>query len=270
MPPATGVAIRFLIAGTLLLGIAVATRRVWPSDTAFRVLVVVQGVSLATNYYLIYWAEQTVSSGLTAVLFASFPIFTGAVAALVYRMERFSVFTLAALALGMAGLCVIFWSEVVLASRTPWQGMAAVVFSAFIASLGTTSLKRFGSHVPALLMAAPSQLLCGVLLTAVALLFERGRPVSFTPTAVASIAYLTIFGTAIAFVAYYQLLRLIPATRAALFNYVTPVVAVCLGAIFLHEALGARTLLGAAMVFASIWLMHVKVPGAPLEEAALS
>lgn len=258
MPPATSAALRFIAAGLLLLAVALATRRAWPTGTAFRTQVAVQAVTLAINYFLIYWAEQTVPSGLTAVLFASFAIFTGVIAGLIFRMEEFTGVNALGLALGFVGLSIIFWSEVVLAARTPWQGMAAVVLSALVAAIGSTSLKRWGSDIPALLIAGPSQLACGLLLGALALLIDHGRSMTFGFPAIASIAYLTVFGSAVAFLAWYQLLRLVPATRASLIVYVTPIVAVCLGALVAHERLGLRTLIGAALVFASIGLMHVK------------
>lgn len=268
VPPATSAAARFIIAGILLLLVAALARRRWPSDSSFRLHIAVQGVALAIDYFLIYWAEQTVPSGLTAVLFATFPIFTGAIAGLVLRMERFNYVNTLGLIAGLVGLCVIFWSEVIVAARTPWQGMAAIVLGALIAAVSTTSIKRWGSDIPALLIAAPSQLLCGLLLGALALIVDRGHAIVVTPTVVASVAYLAVFGSAIAFVAYYQLLRLIPATRATMLNYVTPVVALILGAALAHERLDARTLIGALLILASIGLMHVKAV-APVEEAAL-
>jgi drug/metabolite transporter (DMT)-like permease len=257
VPPATSAAIRFVIAGVLLFGIVLATRAKLPRSAHFSWLVAGQGAQLAINYYLIYWAEQTVPSGLTAVLFAVFPIFTSAIAALIFRIERFGPVNVLGLALGVAGLCIIFWSEVLLAARTSWLGMTAVVLSALVAAFGTTTMKRWGHEFPPLAVAAPSQLACGVLLAGFALVVDRTRAIAFTPVAIGSIAYLAVFGSAVAFVSYYRLLRIVSATRAALLTYVTPIVAVVLGAVVAHETIGLRTLAGAALVFASIGLVHV-------------
>ena len=150
VPPATSAAIRFVIAGVLLFGIVLATRAKLPRSAHFSWLVAGQGAQLAINYYLIYWAEQTVPSGLTAVLFAVFPIFTSAIAALIFRIERFGPVNVLGLALGVAGLCIIFWSEVLLAARTSWLGMTAVVLSALVAAFGTTTMKRWGHEFPPL------------------------------------------------------------------------------------------------------------------------
>ena len=266
VPPATGAALRFLIAGLLLYGIVFATRSKQPRGTQFSSLVAVQGAQLAINYYLIYWAEQTVPSGLTAVLFATFPIFTSTIAALVFRIESFGPINAVGLALGVAGLCIIFWSEVLLAARTPWQGMAAVVLSALVAAFGTTTMKRWGQEFSPLAFAAPSQLACGVLLTGFALVVDRTSAITFTPVAIGSIAYLAVFGSAVAFVSYYRLLHLVSATRAALLTYVTPIVAVVLGAVVAHETIGLRTLAGTALVFASIGLVHAG-PERPAERS---
>jgi drug/metabolite transporter (DMT)-like permease len=90
------------------------------------------------------------------------------------------------------------------------------------------------------------------------LVLDLHTPVHFSVQAVAALAYLTIFGSAIAFLAYYWLLRVIPATRVSLFLYVTPVVAVVLGTLLGHEQLAVQTGIGAVLVFASIALMRME------------
>lgn len=257
VPPATGVALRFAFSGALLFAVALLFRTAWPRGAGFRLQVLIQGATIAANYFLIYWAEQTVPSGLTAVLFAVTPILISVIAALVFRIERFNAYKIMGLLVGFGGVVVIYWAEVVRAAHAPWQGVAAVLLSALIAAFSLVSIKHWGADFPPLAIAATSQLLAGLFLALLALVLDLHTPVHFSVQAVAALAYLTIFGSAIAFLAYYWLLRVIPATRVSLFLYVTPVVAVVLGTLLGHEQLAVQTGIGAVLVFASIALMHV-------------
>ncbi len=258
VPPATGVALRFVSSGALLFAVALLFRTAWPRGAGFRVQVLIQGATIAANYFLIYWAEQTVPSGLTAVLFAVTPILTSVVAALVFRIETFNAYKISGLLVGFGGVAVIYWAEVVHAAHAPGLGVAAVLLSALIGAFGLVSIKRWGADFPPLAIAAPSQLLAGLFLAVLALVLDLHTPVHFSVQAVAALAYLTIFGSAIAFLAYYWLLRVIPATRVSLFLYVTPVVAVVLGTLLGHEQIAVQTGIGAVLVFASIALMRIE------------
>jgi drug/metabolite transporter (DMT)-like permease len=75
---------------------------------------------------------------------------------------------------------------------------------------------------------------------------------------VGSITYLALLGSAFAFWALFWLLRRISVTRLSLITYVTPVVALVLGATLAHEILAPQTYAGIALVGAGVWLMHAK------------
>src|SRR5579864_9622939 len=70
VPPLEAAALRFVIAGALLLGMAVAQRRPWPADGAqWNALIVLSFSIIALPYGLLFWAEQYVTSSMSAVLF---------------------------------------------------------------------------------------------------------------------------------------------------------------------------------------------------------
>src|SRR5579859_6542372 len=71
VPPFIGAAMRMGIAGVLLVLVAIIMRTPWPRGKAYIAHVIVQGVTLfGLQFAFIYWAEQSVPSGLVAVLFA--------------------------------------------------------------------------------------------------------------------------------------------------------------------------------------------------------
>lgn len=257
VPPFLGCALRFLASGTLLVALAFALRIHWPRTRAFRAQILVQGALLfGVNYALVYWAEQSVPSGLAAVLFSIEPMMTAVFAALVFRIERFSFANVFGLVLGFAGVGVIYWSEVVKAAHAPALGVVAVTGAATLAAFASVFAKRFAQGISPLAIVAPGQLLGGLVLSVLAFLTERGAPVHFDALSLGCLAYLSIFGSAVAFMAYFYLLTTQSVTRLSLFNYITPIVAVILGALVVHEQLAAATFVGAGLVFGGVGLVN--------------
>jgi drug/metabolite transporter (DMT)-like permease len=105
------------------------------------------------------------------------------------------------------------------------------------------------------------EMLCGgaILGTAAILTGEPGRmdPGAVTPAAVAGLVYLIFMGSVVGFTCYMWLLRNAPVSTVATYAYVNPVVAVVLGALLLGEPLGPRTVVGGAIIVASVAVIVV-------------
>ncbi|HEV8493184.1 MAG TPA: EamA family transporter, partial [Candidatus Angelobacter sp.] len=72
VPPLEAAALRFVVAGVLLLGMALAQKRRWPADAAqWTALVVLSVTIMAVPYGLLFWAEQHVTSSMSAVLYSA-------------------------------------------------------------------------------------------------------------------------------------------------------------------------------------------------------
>jgi drug/metabolite transporter (DMT)-like permease len=104
------------------------------------------------------------------------------------------------------------------------------------------------------------QMICGLPFIIAYSLAVEGDPFTFnwTLSAVASVIYLTLFGTIAAFWLYYWLLSRIESTKAMMISLVTPLIAVVIDAIFLGETLPPQTLLGGSLILASIALIVIR------------
>ncbi|HEV2879056.1 MAG TPA: EamA family transporter [Candidatus Eremiobacteraceae bacterium] len=272
VPPVTAAAFRMFASGVILLIVALALRAPWPRQRIYFVHLAVQGSLLfCFQYALLYWAEQTVPSGLAAVLFATLPISTAIIAGYIFRIERMTSLNVLGLLLGFAGVAFIYWSEVINAAHAPAVGVAACLIAATGAAFATVFAKRYAQGISPLATVGPGQLIGGTLLGIIALIAEHGKPIHFTPVSAGALAFLTIFGSSIVFLAYFTLMQSIPVTRLSLLTYVTPVLAVVLGVIVAHEQFAPTTFLGAAVVFAGIWLVNKRpkptVDAAPTRSA---
>ena len=257
IPPLTGVAIRFALAGAVLLVVARARgvalgrgrleRRLWWVNAA---------TTFTGSYSLVYWAEQWVPSGLAAVLFATFPIWVVLLGYVLLPGERVVAGRLAAVLLGFAGVAVIFSEDFAKLGGADVRHAAAVLLAApLLSALGSVCLRRWGSGISPLSLAAIPMLLTGVGLGGVAAVVERGQPISGALSPWLATVYLSLFGSALTFTLYFWLLARRSALFSSLISYTVPVVAVAVGWLFLDEPVTGRVLAGGALVLAGVGLV---------------
>ncbi len=252
IPPLTGVALRFSIAGVVLLALLPvfrvrlgATRRewlVWGSNALF---------TFCIAYSILYWAEQWVPSGLAAVLFATFPLLVALLAHFVLPGERLTWASGIGVVIGFAGVAVIY-SEDFSTLLGPQVAFATTVMllCPVSAAIGSVLVKKWGSGIHPLSTAAVPMLLTGAILGPIAWWTESDRTVTFNGPSTLALFYLALVGSALPFTLYFWLLKRLPATRMSLINYAVPVVAVMVGSVALDEPVTLRVILGTALVIA--------------------
>jgi drug/metabolite transporter (DMT)-like permease len=250
IPPLTGVALRFGLAGLVLWAVALALGLRGPRLRVAPALWACHGLlSFGVSYGLVYWAEQWVPSGLAAVLFATFPLFVAVLAHFALPGERLRPRAALGLGLGFLGVALVF-SEDFAALVGPGVAFAGgvMLFAPLASAIAQVVVKRWGATAHPVPLNAGAMLVAAAAVGMLAAAVERDRPISFTPSAVAALLYLTLLGTAVTFTLYFWLLRHMPASTLALTAYAIPVVAMAVGAAAFDEPVTARVLAGAALV----------------------
>ena len=268
VPPFTFAAIRFFIAAVPLLVLLRVRRTPLPRKTSDWVLTVSTGVlGFAIGYGLVYWGEQHISAGLTAILFTTYPLFGLVFAHFLVPGEPITMRRLVGVVLGIAGVALIFGEQLTLGSSGAMLGSLAVVVSAACAALSSVLIKARGGHLDSAFLTVAQILVGAVPLLVVGLLLE-GSPfdLHWTPMALVSLAYLAFFGSSLAFVIWYWLIRAIKVTTAQLLPFVNTLVAVVLGAVVLDEELGWRALAGGTAIL--LGLAVALVPNGRRRQAA--
>ncbi|HEX5760476.1 MAG TPA: EamA family transporter [Thermoanaerobaculia bacterium] len=256
VPPFTGVALRFAIAGAVLLPLAWGLGVRLGRSAVERRLWLVNGLcTFCGSYGIVYWAEQWVPSGLAAVLFAVFPLIVAVLAHFAVPGERLTVRRAVGVALGFAGIAVLFSGDFApLGGRQARIAAAVLLLAPLVSAIAQIAIKRWGAGIHPLSLTAVPMLLTGGIMGAVAAAVERGRPVVFDGPSVAALLYLALVGSALAFSLYFWLLQHLAATHVALVAYTAPVLAVIVGAVALDEPVTLRALAGAALVVAGVAL----------------
>lgn len=257
LPPLTFAAIRFVIASAILVALVAFRRLALPRKRSDWTLLAVTGVLAFTlNYGLLFWGEQYISSGLAALLQATIPAFGLIIAHFYLPGEKITRAKIFGVAMGVAGVGVIFSSQLSVAGPRALAGCAALVLSSVFVAYANVLVKARGKHLdPAILSAG--QMISGVFPLLLIGIPLEGNPLNFrwTPIALLSLFYLAIVGSVIAFLLYYWLVRNMDVTKTMLIALVTPVVAVALGTLVLNEELNWRTLAGGAMIMSGIGLI---------------
>lgn len=256
LPPLTSLALRFALAGMVLLALVPVFGVKLGRSRRERALWVVNGtLSFAISYGVVYWGEQRVPSGLTSVLFATFPLFVAVLGHLYLPGERLHPRGAAGTLTGFAGVAVIF-SEDLSRLGGPGVALAAAVLlvAPAVSAVGNVVVKRYGRGVHPLSLTAVPLLGAAAVVGAAAAMIEGDRAVRFTPSAIGSVIYLALCGSGLAFVVYFWLLERLPATRLSLITFAVPVVAVTVGTLALGEPITPRVAAGAALVVAGVAL----------------
>ncbi|HZG54021.1 MAG TPA: EamA family transporter [Pyrinomonadaceae bacterium] len=258
LPPFTFAGVRFVVAACVLVCV-IAVRRV-PLPRARRdwLLIALTGVlAFAVNYGLLFWGEQRTSSGLAAILQTIIPAFGLVIAHYYLPEERITLWKVCGIALGMAGVALIFSDQAsVEDGKSALAGSAAIVVGAFGVAYSNVLVKARARHIEPAALAA-GQMICGLVPLLLLGATLEGNPFSFrwTPLAVGSLLYLALVGSAVAFLMFYWLVRNMDVTKTMLIPLVTPPIAVFLGWLVLDESLTWRTAAGALGIMSGIALI---------------
>ncbi len=247
--PFTMAATRFLVAGAVMLVIARARGEALPTRRQWRNALAIGTLLLACGNGGVALAEQTVSSGLAALMVAAMPLWMALFGGLWGRWPASKDWI--ALGIGFGGILILnLGSEL----RGSPAGVAALIFATAAWAFGSLWSRRL--DLPKGMMAAGAEMFtAGFVLVALSLLHGEHLPTAVPGRAVAAIAYLVVFGSLVAYTAYLFLLARVPAPVASSYAYVNPLVALALGAAFYGEHLPQALLVAVPLILTAVALV---------------
>jgi len=249
LPPFLFGGIRMATASTILA--PWVFRQGWPSVPIQRWtgMALVGLLQMGLSYAAVFAAERFIASGLTAVLFCTYPIWVVGLAHHLLPDERLTAVHVLSAGLGVLGIAVL---EAPALSLELAPGVALALFlplaAAISSALGNVLQKRRLSGVPLSLNLWMQTLVGAVLLVSMHFALESGNPARWTPRAYGAVLYLAVLGTVVAFLCLFWLIPRVPMVVIGAIPVIDTVIAVALGSAVLHEPLGGRFLLGGALV----------------------
>jgi drug/metabolite transporter (DMT)-like permease len=254
IPPFFTAGLRFFTAGALLYVILRWRGQPAPSAVQWRSIAVIAVCMFVVTYGALFWAEQYVPSGVTAVIEATLPIIAMVLEVFVFRRQPFRWRMLASVLLGFLGIALLLW-------KNPGQSFGVfpclVILTGSVAwTLGAVLTRSMPLPESVPLAAGAEMMLGGAVLLVLALVTGELHPFPHIPLrAAVALLYLIVGGSLVGFTAYVWLLARMPATRVASHAYVNPLVAVALGYFVAGEELTVRMLFASFLVVGSVFLI---------------
>jgi drug/metabolite transporter (DMT)-like permease len=225
------VAYRFALAAVLFAGWCRATGRSLAFSARQHLDIAAQGAFLfGLNYVAVYWAEQHVASGLVAVLFSTI-VFLNPLGARLFFATPLTARALVGAALGVGGVALLFLPELA-AARRGGEAALGIVYglgATFLACGGNMlAVRNQRAGIPVFSGTAWGMAYGSLVAAVAAALHGAGWTMDFGPAYLGSLAYLSVFGSIVAFGAYLTLVQRIGAGPASYVGVATPVVALLL------------------------------------------
>ena len=209
---------------------------------------------------MVFWAETRLDSGFTALLLTTSPVFTALLSPLLVDDPTPRSAGWLGIALGLGGTVLLVG---------PWRTGDLTLLPAIVAeasvvvwAVGSLWVRRIRESFHPMALAVAQMAAGAVVLLAISAVRGRALVGPVTGRSLAALAYLVVFGSTVAFAAYFYLLRDWDATRAATSTYVNTVVALVLGVALLGEPVTWGMVFGTAVVFAGVALVLREQHGA--------
>ena len=257
IPPVTLIAMRTLIAGTLLILVIRWRGLVLPSDaTTWRRFFVQACLNSVVPFTLIAWGQQTTDATLATILNSTSPIFTFLLTTLVTRHEVVTRRRLVGVGAGFAGICLIVGVQALEGlGRELWAQLAIVAATVCYAGAAIFG-KGFKGLEP--IVPAAGSLICGAsILVPASLVLEQPWTVTPSLDSVLALLALSVFSTALAFVIYFRLVQTLGSVGTTAQAYLRVPIGVAIGIMFLGEQLSTTGFAGLVCVIAGVAAMTI-------------
>jgi len=248
--------LRFLIAGGILLGICAALgKRVLISWREALLLGAIGVLLLTGGNVVVGWAEESLPSGLAALIAAAVPLWVAVIEAFILRLARLSRVGMLGLVVGTCGIVVLLWPQLTAGTTLGHRELiaaAGLLCAAVSWAAGSVLSHHSRLSVDPFVATGWEMFIAGVVNSGIALSLGSYSHAHWTRSALWAIAYLITGGSLLGFTAYIWLLDHVPTAKVATYAYVNPVVAVLLGWVFLREKVDLYVLAGTAIIIAGV------------------
>lgn len=248
--------VRILLGALTLIAIMVVTRRKWPRErTVWLHMIVVSATLCAIPFTLFAWAETSVPSTVASIVNATTPIMTLLLTPLIMPSDRLSGAKTLGLVIGILGVIVLVgpWRLFGTGDSVSLPGILACLGATACYGVGGLYMRRFlaGTSADSITLAAMQLSVASVLMILASPVIAVGA-ITLSMPVVLSMLALGILGSGIAYIWFTMIIRSWGAARASTVTYLTPIVGVAFGTLFLGVSVHWNEPLGGVIVVLGI------------------
>lgn len=259
MPALQLAGIRQFIGGILYVSFFLYKKTPWPKGKQWKAIIILSILNFVLSNGLSTWGVKYISSGLGAIIGAIFPLWI--VLITVFRGERIARLSVLGLVVSFAGVCVIFYDHLADFFKPDFRfGIFLSLISTITWAYGTLYTRKKAASFNPYFSLGLQMLISSILLLA----FTGATGTSINITSIPaiswwSIAYLTIIGSVLTFIAFIYALQNLPAHISSVYAYINPIVAVLLGTIIFNEPLTTAIAIGGAVTLFGLYLVNYSI-----------
>lgn len=259
LPPFLSAGIRFSLAFVILFVIAAAMKIKLPRGMKTHLFFILFGfLNFTGGYAFVYWGQQYIASGLGSILFSVMPFYVLILSIWLLPEDKITAQKFIGVMLGFIGVLIIFRDQLHIEKldvNVLW-GMIAVVTAPVFASFGTILGKKARqSYHPIALITFP-MIYASMAFYILSFIFEQHLNAVFDFNAIFSLIYLAVFGTVVAFVLYFWMLKNNSAVIMSMITFVTPPLALVWGWMLLNEPVTPYLIVGMVCILAGIFIVR--------------
>ncbi|QHO72581.1 EamA family transporter [Bradyrhizobium sp. CCBAU 051011] len=253
-PPLILLAVRFSLAGILILGISALRREEWNLSWRDAAVFAVLGVANNALYLgLGYTGLQTVSAGLGSLIVSANPVFIAILAAL-FLGEALTWRKVTGLVLGMAGVAFIVWHRMSVGTDD-WHGILFTLASLASIVAGTILFKVLAPKGSLWIGNGIQNIAGGLAVMPFAFTLSSVSDIVPSTRLLGAFAFLVLGGSILAYLLWFHLLKVCGATAASAYHFLMPPLGMLFGFLVLGEHVEFRDLLGIVPVALGIYLV---------------
>jgi len=259
IPPLLLTGARFVIAGAILFAFARFRGEAIPrAKTVIKELLLVGLLMIGIGNLSVAWAEQWVPSGIAALLVATAPFWAALLERFQKDGERIDLRRAIGMLIGFLGVALLvtpggaggaFDTRFVI-------GALAIQVGAITWQYGTIRGKRRLNEVSPLMSSAFQMLIGGSAVIIAGFAIGDANGLKITAAGIWALAYLTTFGSVLAYTSYVYAVTKLSVTNISMYAYINPLVAVILGWLILHERLNWISVVAMCTILAGVALVQ--------------
>jgi drug/metabolite transporter (DMT)-like permease len=268
LTPAMLMCLRYVASGGVLMIAAWIKGARMPAHRELLLTALYGVITIGVGTGCLAYSEQWIPSGLAALMVCTQPFWIVGIEALRTGGERLHLATVAGMLIGFSGVALLVapvlfggGNAFALDRVSLLSGFFVLQFGGVAWSIGSLGQRRLARGTHPIVSGAIQQLAAGLAFAPVALLDPR--PNRWTMEGIAATAYLAVFGGIIGYSAYIYTMVRLPIALASIYNYVNPVVAVLLGALFLSERLTGTVFVAMAVILVGVFIVKQASRHAP-------
>jgi drug/metabolite transporter (DMT)-like permease len=261
IPTALLPCLRFTIAGLILLAFCLLRGEKIPNRQEIRTHFIVGALLFSFSNALAAWTVQHMSTGLSGLLVATTPFWMLWLSSRIPPRERIAPQAILGIAIGFLGMFILLLPQLSNIGNTSllfWASVIVSIVTTFFWSVGSIYARKHPTPTSSLLMSIGLQnLFAGLLLVPFCLLtVDNWQAIHPSAASLMALGHLIVLGTIAATSCYLYTLKNMPISVTSTFAYVTPVITVLFGWLFLHEPLTSPTIIGSAVILSGVMVVQ--------------